>query len=97
MGDPSSIIVISALLGLLLGAGVLTLRFSVLHGFVIGYFAALIIIFLVLLFQAPFIFAMLGTLVTAIFSFVPATGGFIAGAMFIRYMARRDDRKEQTL
>jgi hypothetical protein len=97
MDSPSSIIVVSAVLGLLLGGGVVALRLSAFHGFVIVYFAVLIVMFLVLLLQAPFIFALLGTLVTALFSFVPATGGFIVGAMIIRYVARRNVRAEEVL
>jgi len=97
MDQSSSIIVISAVLGLLSGGGVVVLRISAFRGFVTVYFSVLIVIFLVLILQAPVIFALLGTLVTALFSFVPATGGFIIGAMFIRYMISGDDRTDETL
>jgi hypothetical protein len=39
--------------------------------------------------QAPFILMLLGTMAIAIFSFVPAAGGFVAGAMLMRAVRLR--------
>ncbi len=84
MDNPLSIIVTSSVLGLLSGGGVVALGFSALRSFIAGYLGVLITVMLVLFLQVPFILALLGTMVIAVFSFVPATGGFVAGAMLMR-------------
>jgi hypothetical protein len=84
MGNPLSIIVASAALGLLFGGSVAALGFSAIRSFIVGYLGVLIIVMLALFLQATFILALLGTMAIAIFSFVPAAAGFVAGAMLMR-------------
>ena len=78
------IIVVSATLGFLFGGSAVALEFSALRSFIVGYLGVLIIVMLVLFLQAPFILALLGTMAIALFSFVPAAGGVVAGATLTR-------------
>jgi hypothetical protein len=84
MDNPLSIIVASAALGLLSGGSVVALGFSAIRSFIAGYLGVLIIVMLALFLQAPFTLALLGTMAIAVFSFVPAAAGFVAGAMLMR-------------
>jgi hypothetical protein len=95
MDNPLSIIVASAALGLLFGVSVVALGFSALRSFIASYSGVLIIVMLVLFLQAPFILALLGTMAIVVFSFVPAAGGCVAGAMLIRAARLRVGRNDE--
>ena len=89
MGDLPATLFLAAVLGLVAGVVVVRLGFSALRGFISIYGVALVVFMLVYVSQAPFMLAMLGTLAVAVFSFVPATGGFVAGAWLARATLRQ--------
>ena len=74
----------SAVAGLLVGLCAVQFSSSALRSFVLVYSAVLLAMFAIYIAQAPFVLALLGTLAFALYSFVPAVAGCVAGAALAR-------------
>ena len=95
MGDIPTYIVLAAVLGLIAGAVVVLLGFSALRAFILLYPVALVVVMLLFVWKAPAVVALLATLTIALYSFIPATGGFVAGAWLARVSRKQNSETSQ--
>ena len=86
MSVPIGVALCAAAVGFLVGIVVARFVLSAFRIFVAGYGVVLLTTFLGYALQVPFVLAGVATLAVALYSFVPAAGGFVAGTWLVRAM-----------
>lgn len=76
----------AVVLGFVAGVVIGLLRLSALRSFTAVYSAILLVAFVALLVQGPFVLALLGTLVVALVTMVPGGAGFVGGTWLAKTM-----------